>query len=484
MKQARRYHPLLMLFGLIQLLRNAAFIALFLFVIKSDSQSFLFVWGRKLFLPLIALAVLSIFLKWLSNRYRVDDAQIHLFKGIFVRSKQNVPLSKVQNIHRHTSILHRLFGVTSLTFETGMEGSESAVEFKVISLKEAARLEEMISAEKEAEVPEMSEKTLHFSPGKKDLIKAAFTSLSFLVLLSLLASIYTKTSDFIDFEERGLGFLREFFSSWQLQAAALIIFLLLSVLAGFLRTYIKYGKYEIFSDESRIYIRKGFLEETSFSISKDRVQAIEIKQNMMKRLTGVAEVKLVTAGDVMEGDEKEGVNSLFPFLPVDRAYKIAEEILPAYEVLQKMHPLPKKALWASLLKPSWLWILSAAALCYFRPRFLGIEETWLGASVVLLFLIVFVRIAGFANARYLINGPFIQFKTGIIGTRVFISKRCKVIEAEVTATRWQKIFGLASIQTVNRGKPVQHAGMENVPPEFASFFYTWYKRRTGEVQIK
>lgn len=226
------------------------------------------------------------------------------------------------------------------------------------------------------------------------------------------------------------------------------------------------------------------MEETSFSISKDRVQAIEIKQNAMKRLAGVAEVKLAAAGDVMEGEEKEGVNSLFPFLPVDRAYKLAEEILPAYEVSQSMVPLPKKALWASLLSPSWLWIISTAALFYFKPEFLRFGETWIAASVLLFILVVFAKAAGYANARYLINGPFIQFKTGIIGTRVFISKRSKIIEAEVTATRWQKMFGLASIQTVNRGKPVQHAGVENVPAEWASSFHTWYKGRTNEVKIK
>ncbi|WHY62313.1 PH domain-containing protein [Cytobacillus firmus] len=484
MKQARRYHPLHMLFGVIQLLRNAAFIALFLFVMKADSQFLLIVWGRNLFLPFLALAGISIFLKWLSNKYTVDDAEIHLSKGVFVRSKQTVPFSKVQNTHRHTSILHRLFGVTSLTLETGMEGIDSAVEFKVISLKGAAWLEEKVSAETEAEMPDMSGRTLHFTPEKKDLIKAAYTSLSFLVLLSLIASIYTKASEFIDLEERGLDFLKVHFSSWQVQASALIFFLLLSVLAGFLRTYIKYGKYEILSDEKRIYIRKGFLEETSFSISKDRVQAIEIKQNAMKRLAGVAEVKLAAAGDVMEGEEKEGVNSLFPFLPVDRAYKLAEEILPAYEVSQSMVPLPKKALWASLLSPSWLWIISTAALFYFKPEFLRFGETWIAASVLLFILVVFAKAAGYANARYLINGPFIQFKTGIIGTRVFISKRSKIIEAEVTATRWQKMFGLASIQTVNRGKPVQHAGVENVPAEWASSFHTWYKGRTNEVKIK
>lgn len=223
MKQARRFHSLLILFGLIQLLRNSAFIALFLFVMKAGSQSFLIEWGRKLFLPFIALAAVYVLIDWLSNKYEVDDAYIHLSKGIFVRSKRTVPFTKVQNIQRHTSLTHRLFGVTSLTFETGMDGSESAVEFKVISLKEANWLEGTVSAKTEAEVPEVSEKTLHFLPEKRSYKSGLYIAKLF-VLLSLIASIYTKASDFIDLEERGMGFLMGFLNSWQVQAAAIIFF--------------------------------------------------------------------------------------------------------------------------------------------------------------------------------------------------------------------------------------------------------------------
>jgi putative membrane protein len=480
MRQARRYHHLRMLFGLIHLLRNSAFIALFLFVMKADSQSFLIVWGRRLFLPFIAISVISIFLRWLSEKYEAEDDHFHVYKGVFIRSKQTVPFSKIQNISRHTSIVHRILGVTSLTFETGMDGENSQIKFTVVTHEEADKLEGMlregITGDIRGEV-ETEGRTIHFTPGRKDIIKAAITSLSFLVLISFGVSVYSKVSDIWDVEDEALSLFQSFLDSWPIWLAGLTVVILLSVLFGFLWTYLKFSKYEISSDQERIYIRKGLLEETSFTISKERVQAIEIRQNLMKRLTGVAAVTLSTVGDTEAGEEKDGANSLFPYIHVKHACKIAEEILPDYTISLTMVPLPREALWASLLKPSWIWMIASAALFYFKPELLGLEKTWIILSVIFLILVILGRVSAFFNASYLIHGEFIQFRTGILGTRLFISKRSKIIEAEVTATRWQKAFGLASIQIVNRGKPVRHAGIENIPIQTASSFYSWFKRR-------
>lgn len=487
MRQARRYHHLRMLFGLIHLLRNTAFIALFLFVMKADSQSFLIVWGRKLFLPFIAFSVISIFLRWLFEKYEAADGHFHVYKGVFISSRQTVPFSKIQNISRHTSIVHRILGVTSLTFETGMDGGNSQIKFPVVTHEEADKLEgalrEGIPGDIRGE-DGIEGRTIHFTPGRKDIIKAALTSLSFLVLISFGVSVYTKASDIWDVKEGALSFFQGFLDSWPIWLAGLTVVILLSVIFGFLWTYLKYGKYEISSDQERIYIRKGLLEETSFTISKERVQAIEIRQNLMKRLTGVAAVTLSTVGDTEAGEEKDGANSLFPYLPVNLACKIAEEILPDYSISQTMIPLPRKALWAILLTPSWIWMMASAALFYFKPEILGFEKTWIILTVILFILVVLGRVSAFFNARYLIHGEFIQFRTGILGTRVFISKRSKIIQAEITATRWQKAFGLASIQTVNRGKPVQHAGIKNVPAQTANSFYSWYKRRNNRVKTR
>ncbi|MDV2686973.1 PH domain-containing protein, partial [Alkalihalophilus lindianensis] len=104
-----------------------------------------------------------------------------------------------------------------------------------------------------------------------------------------------------------------------------------------------------------IYINKGVIDETAFSIAKDKVQAIAIEQSFTKRLFGLAEVKLTSAGSLSLEEDASDINSLYPFLPVRRAYEMVSEILPAYEVTLEMKRLPRKSLWARLLRPSWLW---------------------------------------------------------------------------------------------------------------------------------
>lgn len=488
MNSSKRYHPLIIGFEIIKLVKNSAFFAFFFFVIKANSQSTFIHYGRKLFLPIMILFAISIVIKWFTTKYATDNTFLYLSKGLLVRTKRTIPFTKIQNIRKSTTVLHRLFGVTSMTLETGMDGSDSSIEFKVITSKEAAQLEKSISTAVNIEVSnteKMKEKIIHFSPKKKDLVKAFYTSLSFLVPITVMFTIYTKVSDFINLERWGTDFfLKGLLDSWKLQVAAFIVFFVLSVAIGLLWTYLKYGKYEISSDDSRIYIKKGFLEETLFTISKNRVQAIEIKQSVMKRLTGVAEVSLASTGEVKEADEKDGLNSLFPFVPVEEAHRLAKEILPEYKIEQGMFPLPKESLWVSLLKPSWIWLISTAALTYFQPELFGFKHAWLVVPIALMVVIVFCRVVSFKHARYLFNGPFIQLRTGILGTHLFISKRSKVIEAEVTTTRLQRSFGLASIQIVNRGNPVQYSGIENIPSEAASAFYSWYKGRRNEVTIK
>src|SRR5690625_7745175 len=76
---------------------------------------------------------------------------------------------------------------------------------------------------------------------------------------------------------------------------------------------------------------------------------------------------------------------------------------------------------------------------------------------------------------------FIQEKSVSIATSLFVAKRDKVIEVEVSRTIVQKKFGLASIELINRAKPVLHTVVDDVPIEWADSFYGWYADRRNEV---
>lgn len=502
MTTAKRYHPLVMLLGVWKLGKSSIYFFILLFVLKMGSHSKTVTYGRWALLLIVGAGLITIVWRWLNRRYEVDDTSFHLYQGFFIKSKRAVPFAKIQNVNRHISLFHQIFQVTSIRFETGMEGDDSAVEFSVISRAEADRLERLATGEtgndlvcaeegKDTAAGESveettirhPERTLHFSPTRKDLIKASFTSLSFLVLIPVLYSVYDKVKDFanVDVEKEAKGLLTAILGSWWIGFLVISVLILVSIGLGIAKTMYKYGKYEISSDSDRIYISKGLLEKTAFSISKDKVQAIEIKQSFMKRLLGLAEVKLTTAGHL--GEEKEEVNSLYPFLPLKQAYSIVSEILPAYEITSEMEALPRKSLWARMVRPSWIWIIATGLLIYFKPSLFGWKPAWWLLSVVLLIWIVASRYFNYLFTRYIIRDQFIQFRTGGFTSNLFVSKREKIVEIKVTRSYIQRRFGLASIYSVNRARPIQHHEVHDIPLEAAEAFYTWYMERMQEIKL-
>ncbi|AZK48916.1 PH domain-containing protein [Paenibacillus lentus] len=505
-----RYHPLTILLQLWKLAKNAIFFVIYLFVIKTGSESPFIVYGRYIFVLAVGLSVCSIFFKWFTQKYELDDRSFHLYKGVFNKSEQTIPFSKVQNINRHTSLFHKLFNMTSVSFETGMAGDDAAVKFAVISQAEADRIEVHMAKMIKSDEPEDSEewtavppvdgeieatstldsenmaqeRTIHFTPTKNDIFKAAFTSLSFLLFIPVILSLYEKIDGVFNVGEKAEGIVQRLLSSGWLMMILIIVFIIASTIFGLVRTFLKYGKYEISSDLERIYISKGMMDETSFSISKDRVQAIEIEQSMIKRWLGLAEVKLISAGSLESNKSMNEINSLYPFLPIQRAYEMVSEILPSYQVTQEMTRLPTKALWLRLFRPSWFWMAVTAGLFYFKPTILQMKEAWWMISAILLIIVLVARWLDFLNTRYILNDRFIQIKTGSLTTTLYISKRDKVIEVKVTQSKLQRLLGLASIGTINRAKPVHHTGVKDVPLGMAESFYKWYIGRRTEITVE
>ncbi|MBD1373547.1 PH domain-containing protein [Hazenella sp. IB182357] len=493
MTKTKRHHPLLMLIHLWTLAKRFIFFVVYLFVIKADSESSFIIYGRIIIFAAFGIMVITIIWTWFTHKYKLDHKSFHLYKGIFIKSEQTIPFSKIQNVHRHTSYFHRVFKVTSIHFETGMTGEETTVKFEVISHIEADRLEAHIkSTDGDALTTDDVKDTkhanlnrnIHFEPTKMDILKASFTSLSFLILIPLVGSFYSKINGIFHMEKEAKGVFMNIISSEWMVTIIIMVLVIASVTFGIVRTFLAYGKYQISSDHDRIYITKGVIEETSFSISKEKVQAIEIKQSIMKRLLGLAEVKLTSAGSFSSDEETLEINSLYPFLPVKRAYDMVSEILPSYEVKQKMIRLPRKSLWVRLIKPSWIWFIATAILFYFRPSILKVEQAWWILSAVLFILIAVLRLLEFMNTRFILNNQFIQFKTGGMTTSLFISKRDKIIEVKVTRNIIQQMIGLASIGTIHRAKPVHHAGVDDVPLELATSFYHWYMGRKNEIKLE
>src|SRR5699024_11065231 len=166
------------------------------------------------------------------------------------------------------------------------------------------------------------ERTVHFIPTKRDVLKASFLSFSFLGLIPIIIVGYTQIEKVIDIDSQVEGAFSFIMSSWVLIVIAIILLITAAVGFGVMQTFLKYGKYEISSDDDRTFIHRGILNERSFSIQKTNVQAIRLNQSPLKKLLNFTDVQLISAGSEENGDD---ISSLYPFLPSDKAKGLLED---------------------------------------------------------------------------------------------------------------------------------------------------------------
>ncbi|WP_240377057.1 PH domain-containing protein [Bacillus piscicola] len=480
---ARRMHPLWIIFSIGKSIKEMIFFVIF-FIINISSDSMIMNVGKIAVILYLIYKVVSILFGWWQFKYVFTDKELQINEGRFVKEKRFIPLERIQSVGRNTSFFHRLFGLTSLTLNTGTVGDESSIKLEVISRKEAERIQRHLrhdnavlsdeslqeaESKKEEDQRQHPTRTDHYEMTLKEIVVASFTSFSLFVLIPLLITLYSKIEDLFSVDGYMDAAIHIFEKSWVVTALVVVAVLMLSVIFGIGKTYIQYGNFQVTSDEHRIYIQKGFFNHTEFSIPKKKVQAIKWNQSFLRRWLGIVEVKLVSAGGA--GEEKiEVASTLFPFISKKRALSLVPEILPSFEIETELKKLPRAAFFVKLARPSYVWIIVTAVVFYFWP------ERWY-MSIALFVLIVISRILDGLHSSYRISSPYIQLQSGSFSTELFLTTRMKIEELEITESWLQRKFGLASLQISTRAKPVRVSTLSDIPQDEAVRCYHWYANR-------
>lgn len=478
-QEVKRFHPAWIAVEVFALLKNSIAIFLFLFVLKINSTSNWIIWGRYLFLIGIAWTLIVIVLKWFLYRYEVVGDSFVLKEGVFVKEQRTVSFDKIQNHHSKTTFIHKWFGLTSLTLETGTTVEGSAVNFPVLTVSEKERILSRLlgNAHSEGKVDQDEieyggVKKVHFRSNKKELLKASFTSLSFLAIFPLLTTIYFNLADFFDIEDTAEGAFDYLLLHWWMLIILFVLAMVISVGIGYLQTTIKYGNYEISDDTERIYIKKGVGSTSSFAISKEKVQAVVVEQSLLKRLLGLVSVKLISVGE-MKTEEQE-TSSLYPFMPKHEAYLLLETLLPQYPIQEKMERFPIKVLWYKLLVPYYVTIITAVGLFFFKKE-------WLWAAGIVFAISLITRVLDYFFTSYLRQGNTVQIRKGGLTNETFITHYNRIQQVSVEHSWLQRRFGIATLYFQNRANPLHISELNGVSKEEAGEFYNWFKGKRGRL---
>lgn len=474
----KRQHPLWILFDIGKSIKEVIIPVIYFFLFKMGSESSFIKYGSFALLAYIVYRVISILFSWKNYKYVITAKNIEITEGKLKKDKRYIAFNRIQSVQQHTTFFHRMFKLTSLTMLTGATDDNSNIKLDVISYKEAKRIQHQLSLSSETQRMEHTNErstveneetvlqpTKHYEMARGDIVKAAFTSFYFLAPIPFLFAIYVKLDNIYSLDDKAKEFISSINLSWIMITMIGLTALLLSSIIGITITYLQYGNFQISSDQELVFIQKGIFNQTNFSIPKNKINAIKLNKSPLRQWVNMVQVELVSAGSADE--EESQTNVLFPFISERCAKRLIPDILPAFHFQEEITKLPASALWANLLKPSYLWMIATGAVFYFWPAY------WY-ASPILLILIVISRIIEVHRSGYTLSDPFIQLERGVISTESFITRHGKIVELEVTESWVQRRFGLASLTISTRAKPIETTVISHIPKETAFHYYQWY----------
>lgn len=478
LKQGHHQHPLWMIISFAKSIKDFVIPVGLYVVVHVGMGSSTIKWGALAIGLFVLYRLFSVFLSWWNYRYLLTDKDLIIVEGRFVKEERFIALERIQSVQLKRSPFHRLLGLAFLSFNTAAAGDESSVVLEAITLKEAERIQKHLREVKlnsnqndEAEEvkiasPTQPDRKKHYKITGREIVLASLTSFKPLALIPILLALYSRIDDFFSIDNYIDKAVTVLEMSWVIILIILIIVLAISVVFGIVTTYLRYGHFCVTSDDERIFIQKGVFSQSEFSIPKEKVQAVTLKKNVLRRWLGFVQVDLVSAGGVGV-DTIEIASSLFPFIHEKKARKLIPEILPNFKVEKDMVKLGRVALFVKLIKPLTFWAVVSAIFIYYFPGY------WY-APFGLLAVIFLIYGLSYLHSAYLLNGEYVQLLTGIFTTELFVTKRKKIEELEIKETWLRRRFGLAKLIISTRAKPIRVADISDIPKNTAFHYYHWY----------
>lgn len=364
MSEFQRQHPVAAISGALGLIRgNFITILVFLFV-GARSENFPFMWwivGGFFLLLFIGVA------NWWRFLYKVEDGEVHIKSGIFVRKNLYLTKDRIQVIDITSGVIQRMFGLVKLDIQTaGSSSREAAID--ALTLDRAREINSLlrdegidISDEVTGETEE-KERVLFNLPAKELLI-AASTSGSFGIALSILATLFSQIEPLIS-ESAMYEYVYELLPSQTdsiMIVSVILIFVVFAWLLSFFSTLFTYGDFRLEVKEKELVISRGIFEKKRITIPYNRIQAVHVTEGVIRQPLGYASLHIESAG---YGDDKgTGSIVLFPLIRRDEILSLLNKVLPDYQKEQEGISPPKRAARRYIFRSAFI-ITSVTAVLY------------------------------------------------------------------------------------------------------------------------
>ncbi|MEQ2528708.1 PH domain-containing protein [Bacillaceae bacterium CLA-AA-H227] len=483
MSEPKRLHPITAVLNAIKTLKELI-IPFFAFVVFGSKGGGIFsIIGGIVVLVLILVA--GIF-SWLRYTYRIEEGELRIEYGLFVRKKRYIPFERIQSLDLSEGIFHRPFGLVKVKVETAgasgtIDGAEATL--TAISKAEAAMIQEVLQKvktlgvediEKLDEIQEPKEQILYkISP--RELLILASTSGGVGVVISAVIAFITQFDELIPYKTV-FHELEEFVASGVL-FVSLIVFIgfLLAWIISVIWMMIKYTDFTLKRVENDLIITRGLLEKRQITVPLGRIQGIRISENILRQPFGYSSVYIESAGGSAANAESASVNIL-PLIKKARISRLIEDHIDGYDLEIQTTPAPNRALKRYIFR-GWLVVIPIAIILIF------FFKLWGALSLLLLPLSAFWSYLEYKDAGWSQQGNqlTLSYRTFVKHT-VFMQKH-KIQTLALKESFFQRKENLASIEaTLMSGLGGAGGRVTDLEEKDVELMYKWFSRESEKAQ--
>jgi len=253
----------------------------------------------------------------------IKDDKLIVHKGVFKKSKLEIPFDRIQSINFEQNVLHRIFNVVKLNMDTaGSAGSELQLNALDHGLATALsehilrhrQENELITNAEDGEqivVENRDKKSIIFSLSIAKLLKVGITAnhlRSGGLIIFFFFWIWDNVREAgLDLEEK----MKDMVPTEELLSASLILvvtlavlFIVVAFLISLIRTVLRYYDLKMFRKGEGFVIESGLLNRREMAAKDEKIQLMTWSQNLLQTWGNIFEMNLKQASSVAVNSNK------------------------------------------------------------------------------------------------------------------------------------------------------------------------------------
>ncbi|MBS9338117.1 PH domain-containing protein [Fructobacillus sp. M2-14] len=447
--------------------------------------------GRTTFFALIGVMALLhwtwweftlLFLAWFTfegldywmRRYWLTENELVLTSGILRRKWRHLPYQKIQNIHRSQWFFLKPFRLEKIAVDSGGQGGERENQITLpviptwvtwvieqkhqnpnteldvlleIADQQVAMKSEDFSKALLDKTGDRQDHHLTVKDGKevehktsvKELFLYALTApevlLQFAIVFGFLGRLDSHVHVFETISDEVST------KSVLMIVGVVIAFLVVLFIFNIIKTVILYYDFTFSKKDGHLQIQRGLFEVRGLTFAENRIQSLQIEQNLWRNLLKLATVRLRLITDKSGDDEvQRKLPTMFPLVKSKEANDLAHAFLPS------LVPEKKPAIKSGSFFQSWA--MARNAVVYLGVILAVALYFWLNtySVMVAIFLLVLGALSGYYKGRVtgtaiVEEGKVLVLQTARLFNKKTVYVKCENIQSvSLTQSFWMALF--------------------------------------------